>query len=302
MASWLIGEMRPGSAGLRQENLSIILNYEFLVQTDDKTTTREQVLYQTTGLPTCGLLYGPLNATCVSLDAVRDKDSVYQWVVRAVFQTAEETQRLDPSNPSADPIFWLPVFRCTGFITKQKALFEDKTPATETNQWGAAGPAYIRNSAGQPFDDPAVELLTLSKISFTQYEDGNLSLRTLMDRNNCVNQELFDAGSGWGDFAKRTLLINVIGARRGYYTGVYCWKVDYEMTYDPDTWDYKPLDVGTSYLDSGTLKAYYDETNTVRINGKLDGSGGKKTGNDYEILSFRIKREVDFATFIRTDV
>ena len=46
MASWLIGEMRPGSAGLRQENLSIILNYEFLVQTDDKTTTREQVLYQ----------------------------------------------------------------------------------------------------------------------------------------------------------------------------------------------------------------------------------------------------------------
>ncbi len=296
MASMLTGEKREGSARLTQDGesgLSFAYTFHFRVITDDKNTSREEVMLNTPGLPIVGLVYGPLSATCTSMDATRNAENPLMWDVKCEFQTAKEKQKQDPNNQSPDPTTWIPIFRVDSFLTKEKPISTDKTPASAGNvNFGTTGPYKIRNSARQPFETPLTELVTICQFSFTQFEDANLTLQEIMDRNNTVNQTAFAGCSA------RTLLLNVTGAELGNYGGYYAWRITYQVTYDPDTHDIQLLDVGSCYLDSTSQKPYMDATNTYRIPGNLDGTGGKSTG-DATVLTFRTKDELEFSDFIR---
>jgi hypothetical protein len=69
------------------------------------------------------------------------------------------------------------------------------------------------------------------------------------------------------------------------------------VTFDPETHDVVLLDIGTSYKSGGNLLSYMDDTNSFRIQGNLNGTGGKAASP--ATLTFKTKTELDFVTFIR---
>jgi hypothetical protein len=302
MASEIVGEHRTGSAGIQQDgdrSLSFSSSITFLVVTSDKSVTREEVLLLTPGLPVVGVSYGAIQAICKSKKATRRAENPIYWDVVCEFETGSEKQRQNPTNISDDPTTWIPVFRVDSFLTKERVLTTDKTPASAGNvNFGTTGPYKITNSAKQPFEDPLTETVQLCQFSFEQFEDPSQDLNDIMDRNDTVNSTTFAGRSA------RTLLCNVTGAELGSYGGYPAWRITYQMTYDRDTHDEKRLDVGTCYMKGGTYLSagvqapYTESTNNVQIVGNLDGTGGKSALP--AVLTFRTKTELDFATFIRT--
>jgi hypothetical protein len=283
MALSIIGEMRRGSATLRSEGeggLSYGFSATLLVFSTEKTTSREEVFAFTPGLPIVGLGYGPFNAVCTSIKAERQESNPHYWHIECEFETRER-QKQDPQNPSPDPTTWLPIFRVDSFITKERVITTDKSTP----------PKRITNSADQPFDTPLTQTTTLAQFSFTQFEDASQSLLTIMQRNDTVN------ASGFAGFTARTLLLYVTGAELGTYGGFPAWRVSYQVTFDPETHDVVLLDIGTSYKSGGNLLSYMDDTNSFRIQGNLDGTGGKAPSP--ATLTFKTKTELNFATFIR---
>jgi hypothetical protein len=283
MALSIIGEMRRGSATLRSEGeggLSYGFSATLLVFSTEKTTSREEVFAFTPGLPIVGLGYGPFNAVCTSIKAERQESNPHYWHIECEFETRER-QKQDPQNPSPDPTTWLPIFRVDSFITKERVITTDKSTP----------PKKITNSADQTFDEPLTQTTTLAQFSFTQFEDASQSLLTIMQRNDTVN------ASGFAGFTARTLLLYVTGAELGTYGGFPAWRVSYQVTFDPDTHDVKLLDKGTSYKSGGNVLPYLDSTNSYRIVGNLDGSGGQAATP--AVLTFKTKTELDFVTFIR---
>jgi hypothetical protein len=282
MASQIIGEKRGGSARLNQNGksgLSFGMSGEFLVVTDSKNVSREEVLLLTPGLPIVGLQYGPFAATCTSKTATRRTDNALYWDVACEFETANEQQKSQNNDP--DPTTWVPVFKVDSFISKPRVITVDKSST----------PKPIRNSAKQPFEEPLTVNRLLAQFSFTQFENASQTIDDIMERNECVNDSTFSG------FAARTLLLNVTGAELGYWGGFAAWRCTYSVTYDPDTHDVKLLDVGSCYLDGSDQKPYMDALNQYRIVGNLNGSGAKSA--DASTLTFKIYTELNFSNFIR---
>jgi hypothetical protein len=296
MASEIYGEARKGSGRIEQgEGNRIRISYPitFRVVSDNPFATREEILLDTPGLPIVGLLYGPFQLVCKSKQAERSETHRNYWEVTCEFESGKEEQEQDPDNPSDDPTTWIPQFKVDSFITKERVMTKDKTPASDGNvNFGVDGPYFIRNSAGQVFETPLTEQFTLAQFSGVQFEDSSLSLLTIMQRNNSVNSATFNG------FAARTLLLELASAELGTWGNYRAWRIGYRFTYDPDTHDVPMLDVGTSYLDGTTLKPYMDETDMFRIIGNLDGTGDKASG-DPAILKFQRYPQINFSSFLR---
>ena len=291
MANELVGaELRKGSGFARKgEGFQLILGetWNYRVKTDQVTSDRFDVLYNTPGLPRAGLLFGQLGLVCDEVTCERDEKHALYWNVTARFQTATEEQKQNQEqNPN--PASWIPVFRIDSFTTKERVIPKDRsTPAK-----------YPVNSANTPFDAPLVSTSTLCQFSFVQFEDPSLKIKDFLDRNDSVNLASFDAIGQV--FSARTLLVEVQEAELGSYAGYSAWRARYRITYDPDTHDEKRADMGPFWIDAADgnkRKRYMDDTNAFGIVGALNGSGGKAASPSE--LSFRVKKEISFS-WIRT--
>jgi hypothetical protein len=285
MPSEIVGEKRSGSGSVKRgesNSLTFSSSYTFLVVTDSKSVTREEVLLQTPGLPIVGLLYGPYQLVCTSKSCTRSEVNPLYWDVVCEFESNKEDQKQDPNNPSDNPTSWVPVFKVDSFTTKEKVITEDRTTPTAKT---------ISNSAETPFETPLTETKTLAQFSFVQFEDASQDLKTLMDRNDTVNKTSFAGRSA------RTLLLELSGAELGYFGGYQAWRVSYKCTYDPDTHDVTMLDVGP--VTAAGQRCV--DVNGIPIIGNLDGSGNQKAAGlpPYKI-TFRIKKEIEFGDFIRS--
>lgn len=283
----VIGEMREGSASIKKGNgtsLTFTSQFHFLVIADSPTTSREEILLGTPGLPIVGVVYGLIQATCTGISAKRNPKNVLYWDVTCDFDTGREDQKQNPSDPdNPDPTTWLPVFVIDSFETKQRVLTFDKSSV----------PVPCVNSAHQPFREPLTENLTLCAFTFTQFEDPSQDINAIMDRNESVNSITFTGRDA------RTLKLNVTGAELGYYVGVPAWRCTYKVTYDPDTWDVDMIDCGPNQLDGTGLIPCKDK-NGVRIIGNLNGSGVQQDQDDDPfVIIFRTYKELDFNAFIR---
>jgi hypothetical protein len=287
MPSEIVGEKRSGSGSVKQGSNNTLVftsSVTFLVVTDSKSVTREEVLLQTPGLPIVGLLYGPYQLVCTSKSCTRSEVNPLYWDVVCEFESNKEDQKQDPNNPSDNPTSWVPVFKVDSFITKERVVTKDKTTPTAK---------LVANSAKTPFETPLTETRTLAQFSFTQFENASQDLKTIMDRNDCVNKTSF------ADRAVRTLLLEVTGAELGYFGGFQAWRVTYRVTYDPDSHDVSLLNVGPVDING---KRCYDADGTTAIIGNLDKTTGlfKAAGSDPDEVTFRIKKEIEFADFIRS--
>jgi hypothetical protein len=298
MASQLVGEKREGSATVTKGDgmtLKFKETYKFLVLTDSKYVSREEVLLDTPGLPIVGLTSISNNLVCTSKSAERNGTNPLYWDVTCEFESQEEDQKQDPNNPSDNPATWIPIFKVDSFETKERVIFTDfSTPVQR-----------ICNSAGQPFDQPLTKKLTFCVVSFTQFEDGGVDIQTIMDRNMKINDARFYFGNSASGAAARTLLCQVTSAELGYYNRYRCWRVGYKITYDPETHLERILDVGSSYVDpaDNKLKPYMDEQNQFRIVGFLKSDGDKLPRNsatNATTRDFQTYDDIDFDSFIRT--
>jgi len=283
MASTLIGEMREGQASVKKgkgTTLTFTSTWHFLVVTDDKYVSREEVLFGTQGLPFVGLIYGVIQAICTGMDAVRRKENPIYWDVTATFDTGSESQKQSQNDPTSnDPTTWVPVFIVDSFETRDKVLKMDKSPT----------PKACVNSALTPFADPLTETQTLCSFSFTQFESVSLTLNQILDRNETTNETAFVG------YAARTLKLNVTQAEQGYFVSTPAWRLEYRVTYDRDTWDEERLDVGPTNL---TGESCMDQKRMHKIVGNLNGSG-VQIYTAPSTITFRTKTQIEFASFIR---
>ena len=291
MANEIVGtELRKGSGYCRKgEGFTLVFGetWNYLVKTDQVTSSRYDVLYNTSNLPRTGLLYGPLQLICDEVTGDRDEGHALYWRVTANFKTGQEQQKLNQEqNPN--PATWIPFFKIDSFLTKEKVLPKDRS----------ATPKACVNSAGTPFDQPLVTTSSLCQFSFVQFDSPSLSMKDFLERNDTVNNASFDTGREV--LAARTMLVEVQEAELGTYAGYQAWRAKYKVTYDPDTHDEKRADLGPFYLDAtdgNKRKRYMDDTGQFGIVGALDGSGGKTTTPAE--LNFRAKKEASFS-WIRT--
>ena len=268
MASEIVSssELRDGSGGIKSgtgQKLIFTSKYKFLVATDSKDVSREEVLLGTPGLPIVGLVYGVTQQKCTSKSAERKKENALYWEVTCDFESGGEDQKQSPDNPdSPDPTTWVPVFVIDSFETKQKVIYTDFSST----------PKVIKNYAGQLYSEPLTKTCTLCSFSFVQFESPSQDIDDIMARNDTGNSISFATRSA------RTCKLNVTAAELGYFGTFNAWKVSYRVTYDPDTWDVELLEVGSVFKDTADgnkIKEYLDETNSHRIIGKLDTNGNK---------------------------
>ena len=293
MASQIVGvEKIPGSISVRRGSatqLTISESYSFLVESDDKQATRQEIVFQTPGLPVVGVLYSTNGLVCSGKDAERKEDNPYFWDVKCTFESGREDQKQSNTEPeSNNPTTWVPVFVVDSFETKEQVIVEDKSST----------PVPIQNSAGMRFDTPLTEKLTLCSFSFVQFEDASLTLKAIMDRNEKINQATLVSPEA-GTFAAKTLKLNVTNAALGYYAGVLCWRIAYKVTYDPKTWITKLLDVGPMYdAGAGDLKPYI--VSGYQIVGNLTSAGGQRLMSLPPLTKdFQDREDISFS-FIRT--
>ena len=292
MASVIVGEMREGAASIKKgkgTQLTYTSTFNFLVYTDDKFTSREEVLLFTPGLPVVGVVYGLIQATCTGKDCTRRKDNPHYWDVVCTFDTGAEDQKQNPEDPeNPDPTTWLPVFIVDSFETRDRVLKVDKSPT----------PKKCVNSAKTPFADPITDTETICCFSFTQFEQPDQGLKTIMDRNGAVNKTAVN--SNGETFAARTLKLNVLRAEKGFFMGFTAWRIEYRVAYDPDKWDEDRLDVGPVQISGGKQVSCMDQERTYKIVGNLNGSG-VQVFTDPAIITFRPKKEIEFNDFVRTN-
>jgi hypothetical protein len=132
-----------------------------------------------------------------------------------------------------------------------------------------------------------------------QFEDPTLDIDEILHRNDVVNLTAFANRSA------RTLKLNVTSAELGSFGNFAAWRIGYRCTYDRDTWDEERLDIGPVYWNTDSPRkklVFFDETNSFRVVGKLNGAGGKQTDqdDDPQVLYRRVFEEVEFRDFIRT--
>lgn len=279
MAVTLLGQKRTGGGSVKKNGKTLVYeeSYRFFVQTDDPLTTRYEVL-SSNAVPKVNVTVGGGGFTiCNSVDAERDEDNATLWHVDATFSSdIQEDNSGANESQSGDPTTWVPI---------AELAFETFTEVSYTDANGDP----FDNSAGIPFASGIPLVRTLTRYDFAQFEPATTKIDTIADRNETVN-----AGTFKGRAAK-TLRLQVKGAALGYYYGYRVWRVNYSLTYKPDTWKFKVLDVGNTYLDAGVFKPYLDNDGN-RMVGPLDGSGGKAT--TASILEFDKYDDISFS-FLR---
>jgi hypothetical protein len=303
MASEIVGIKRRGKASVTKGagyRLTQKETYEFIVVTDSKETTYSEVLYGTPGLPVPGVFFATTGLVCESVSCERREEHALYWDVVAEFTSDPETQ---DGQEDGDPTSWKPIIKFDSFSVRERVLITDYTPASAGNvNFGAPGPYRIRNSAKQFFETPLTQKIPLCSAQFVQFESASQDINTILSRHMIVNSTSFLGR------AARTCLLEITEAEYGFFNNYQACRVGYKLTYDIGTWDTEVDDIGSSYLFEYTpgsfrLEPYMDETNTYRIMGNLNGSGGKSGNNGKDlpaILKFRTYREQDFSTFIRT--
>lgn len=285
MTTTLIGEKREGSARITKGEgfeLRFAETWNYLVVASTTSESREEVILGTTGLPIVGISIKSSGAVCTSLSAERRSDNALLWDVTAEYESQPLEQEQDDSN-SPDPKTWKPKLRLN-FSVKEKLLTMDKSTV----------PKEYVNSAGQPFETQLTEKKLISAIPFVQFEDPDLTIDEIIERNNTCNDATYLTKDEY------TLLLTVTSAEKGFFGTYAAWRIGYELRYDPDTWEDRVFNVGSEYLDGGVLKPYED-ANGHRIYGFLDFAGAKApTGTRY-IRSFRPYEAIDFSDFLRLE-
>lgn len=278
----LRGEKREGNIRLSSRNgLPVIEEtFSFLVETDDNTVTRLDVL-TFDELPVVNFTTSSSGLTvCKTKSATRREDNSYLWDIVCEF-SSEVDEDSSEEDPESDPNEWVPIYE-TKFERLQEVVTED-----------ASGDP-IANSAGQPFQNGLTRSRFIPIWEFYQFEPATVTDEQIIERNETVNDAVFKGR------AAKTLLLTVQSSVIGYYYGQRRRLTKYSLKYNEKDWMHKRLDVGTVYKSGSNYLPYLDNEGNVML-GPLNGSGGKQAvGTAPAILTFDVYATSTFSSFLRT--
>lgn len=287
----IVGEKRSGTVSRRLQGNDIILTetYHFLVECELPNEKRLTVL-SNPELPVVGYTTLSNGAVCSSSDGTRNEENTHFWDVTCVFTT--EPLRQLGGEPNSAPYEWIPMYSLS-FEGYEAYSFKD-----------ALGKDY-KNSAGDYFDDPISSVRNLIKLDFFQYElpyplgSPPLTEYAISLRNDTVNELDFAL------YPPKTLKLNVRNATMLSLNNLHLWKIDYSMTFKPDTWIRRVRDRGQWFLE-GTpprkRKCIQGEP-AAWVVGNLDGAGGlQPEGTLAAELEFDEFKPINFADFLRRGV
>jgi hypothetical protein len=289
MSSVIVGNAvkREGGASIRSSGGVLVYEcqYSYIVQATSKSEDYLVVL-NTPGLPVVGTTVEPTGyAVCTAKVGTRRAENPLLWDIVCDFSSeVEEKSGGDDgsgnnSGGGSDPADWIPIYE-TKFEPYQEVVTKDFA--------GAA----VANSAGQPFANGMTITKFLPVWEFYQFESAAVTDEEIIGRTDIVNSAAFKGR------AEKTLHCTVTSSVIGRYYGALRRLTQYRLRYKSDKWTHKRLDVGTVYLDAGSLKAYIKDGQV--INGPLDGSGARQAdGTDPAILEFDMFEAKSFS-FLRT--
>lgn len=285
MASWIVGnaQKREGGATVSSSGGMPVLNetYHYIVQTNNKDTTRLNVLYSTPNLPRAGVSVSAYGlAVCRSVDAVRRRDNPYIWDVTATY-SSEVEEGQDSQDPNTTPTEWVPLYE-TKFERLQEVVTKDQSDVA------------VANSAGQPFQTGLTIGRFIPVWEFFQFEPATVTDEQILERNETVNDDTFKGRDA------KSLLLTVISSKIGFYYGNRLRLTNYSLKYNSKLWTHKRLDVGTVFNDGGERKPYLDDDGKTVILGGLNGSGAKvAVGDPPAVLEFDVYPQIAFDEFLR---
>lgn len=305
MASEIVGELRRGSGTVRRgENgrLNVTMQVDFLVVTDDKFTSREEVLLATANAPIVGLRYGPLGIPCISKTANRNETNPLYWELSCEFDSAVENQEPNDESPdNPDPTTWIPIWKI------EPGLQDEGTTSTDF-----LGKEY-KNTAGEFYDPPMNYSVRTASWVFNQYEPASTSGITIMKRHMTVNNATFTKklrGMGMS-LEQYQYLMTVEEAELGYYMGFLCWNIKYRLSYNSAAykniltnitteigWQTRVYSHGYNFWNGTSLEPWLEKG--INIDGPLDNNGGKGTvGGLGYAQDFLFYRPLDWSSFLR---
>lgn len=283
MASEIVGELRRGTGTVTRGDkgrLNVTMQIDFLVVTDDKFTSREEVLLATANAPIVGLNYGPLGIPCVSKTATRNETNPLYWELSCQFDSAVENQEPNPENPeNPDPTLWIPIWKLDLSIEDGQSYPVD--------QLGNS----IKNTANEFYDPLPTRKHRLISWTFNQFEQASTTAVEISNRHMTVNNApLVKIMRGqryeWDQYA---FLMSIEDAELGYYAGFLCWNIKYRLTYKRNMqpvvggpsenigWQTVYYSRGYNYLQAGELQPWMSKG--TNINGPLDSVGAKAALN-----------------------
>ena len=241
MATTLLGRERKGEANLTAtaQGFTYTETYDYMVMSDDAFEPYINVI-TTAGLPEVfvtdigGLL-------CRSKRASRSSEHAGLWHVTCEFSNNTTGQQ---TNNNLDPTAWVPIW--TGSIELYDELLQKCKYASSAT--GTMQPAEsYSNSAWDLFPEPLMIKKPIVVFEFAQYESPSLSVDTIANRNEKINELEFKG------FAARSLKVNVAKFEKGLYFNYPAYKINYKVAYKPSLWVDAPLDVGYEFME-GTAK------------------------------------------------
>ncbi len=283
----LEGQKREGGCNLANRNGLPVYEeqWHFLVKADSATQQRVEII-ATPGLPVPGDTTSAGGfAQCSAVNANRRPENPLYWDVTATFSSEVEDNGLTtfvPGQPGVPPATeWVPVYE-TKMERMQRVASKDRS--------GNA----IANSAGQAFETGLNIGRFIPIWDLFQFEPDTVTDEQVIDRNETVNSVTFRGK------AASTLLLTIVDSVIWRYLGQRVRLTRYEVRYNKENWKHKRLDVGTQYLDAGTLKDFKSTDGSIML-GSLNGSGGKQAaGTAPAILEFDVFDEINFNDFLRT--
>jgi hypothetical protein len=276
MASQILGERRRTNATISkgdQGRLNVTMSVTFLIVSDDKFASREEILLLTSNAPVVGLLYGPLGLVCVSKTVERLEENALYWEMTCEFDSARDEHENDPENPTdpnnpgqpnPDPETWLSIISWNLSLESFQKVWQDYNGD------------FYKNTAGELIDPLPVWQRTLCSTEFTNYHSSSLDIEDIAIRNNTINNADFKG------FKQHCLLLHVLNAERGTYNGYKTWKVTYKLTHAPQFshggtdvggWIEPFYSFGWNYWDGTQLQSY--RVNGENIFGPLLANGDK---------------------------
>jgi hypothetical protein len=150
----------------------------------------------------------------------------------------------------------------------------------------------IRNSAGDPFNDPLYRQKSYPIIKATLFEQ-TYPLTTAFALADTLND------SEWNGMASGTVLAKAPRSVRVSTVSGYAWQTSYEFYYQPDGWNASVLDNGFHYLDSSgeRRKILVDDEPTSQPL-PLDGDGNLLSPTGVPVYrEFQIFPTTSFSAF-----
>lgn len=219
-------DMPKGSAtaepnGLLYEIVRRKYTLEFLVYTNNFRDTQIAILTYST-LPHVGdtfTIFGTTDAlaTCVSSDARRIGPFV--WIVTAEFDTDRVVSAVtdNPLNQPADISYQV--------VTIERPAIRDKSGL------------LIKNSAGEPYDPPVMELIKVQQVHITQ-NLATYNVTTGRDYVDSVNETTYQGQPGY------TVKVSDRNGRRMMNRGIFYYQVNTVLDIDPRSFAEFILDQG----------------------------------------------------------